>query len=152
MAIKTELLYTKEDILRMYVSHAPFGGNVVGLEAATWRYFGKSPELLSLSESTLLAVLPNAPSYIHTGKNRGLLRNKRNKLLSTLLQNQSIDSIDYELALLEEIPPHPLALPRLAPHLLHKVFKGNPVHKPYHTSIDPDIQRLLIQTANKVQY
>lgn len=72
----------------MYVSHAPFGGNVVGLDAAAWRYFGHSAEDLSWAESAMLAVLPNAPAMIHLSKGRKTLLSKRNRLLKQLLKKR----------------------------------------------------------------
>ena len=68
LATRLEFRASKEEILSMYVSHAPFGGNVVGLDAAAWRYFGHSAEDLSWAEAAMLAVLPNAPSMIHLSK------------------------------------------------------------------------------------
>ena len=49
LATRLEISYSKEEILEMYASHAPFGGNVVGLDAAAWRYYNKPPENLSWS-------------------------------------------------------------------------------------------------------
>lgn len=80
-ATRLEFRTSKEEILSMYVSHAPFGGNVVGLDAAAWRYFGHSAEDLSWAESAMLAVLPNAPAMIHLSKGRKTLLSKRNRLL-----------------------------------------------------------------------
>ncbi len=144
-ATRLEFKKPKAEILRLYASHAPFGGNVVGLESASWRYYYKSPHLLSWSESATLAVLPNAPSLIHLGKNRDALQKKRNRLLHQLLVDQTIDSTTYRLALLEPIPDKPVALPKEAPHLLHRtdLFKHS---SQLHTSIDPDIQK----TVNEV--
>ena len=62
----------------------PFGGNVVGLDAAAWRYYGKRPDLLSWAEAATLAVLPNSPALIHPGRNRKALLEKRNRLLKKL--------------------------------------------------------------------
>jgi penicillin-binding protein 1C len=118
LATRLELRYSKEEILSLYASHAPFGGNVVGLEAACWRYFGRSAESLSWAEASMLAVLPNAPSLIHPGKNRDLLKRKRDKLLERLKQNGIIDDFTCELAKSEALPDAPLALPRYARHLL----------------------------------
>ncbi|HXC03801.1 MAG TPA: transglycosylase domain-containing protein, partial [Bacteroidia bacterium] len=67
MATRLEMRYNKDEIMEMYASNAPFGSNVVGLEAASWRYFGRSPNKLSWAESATLAVLPNAPSLIYPG-------------------------------------------------------------------------------------
>ena len=119
-ATRLELRLSKEEILRMYASHAPFGGNVVGLEAASWRYFGRSAADLSWAEVATLAVLPNAPALIHPGRNRDALTRKRNFLLDKLLEQGTIDSLDWELALAEPIPASPKPIPDLAPHLLER--------------------------------
>ncbi len=113
---------SKEDILCLYASHAPFGGNVVGIDAASWRYFGRPPDQLSWAETATLAVLPNAPSLIHPGKNRSLLIEKRNRLLDKLKENGLIDSLDCVLAKLEGLPDKPFPLPALAPHLMDRVY------------------------------
>ena len=63
-AIKIEALYSKEDILRAYLDHAPYAGNIIGIQAASYRYFGKRPYSLTCAEATLLAVLPNTPGLI----------------------------------------------------------------------------------------
>ncbi len=118
LAWRLSLWYDKETILRWYVSLAPFGGNVVGLTAASWRYYGKSPENLTWAECATLAVLPNAPSLIHINRNRDALLKKRNDLLRRLLADQIIDSLDFESAVLEKLPDRIHALPSEAPHYL----------------------------------
>ncbi|MDO5656456.1 MAG: penicillin-binding protein 1C [Flavobacteriaceae bacterium] len=124
-SLRLEISYSKESILKKYVAHAPFGGNVVGLDAASWRYFGKLPHQLSWSESATLAVLPNAPSIIFPGKNQHKLELKRNGLLKKLKDNNFITEEDYNLALLESLPQKPNALPQMAYHLLHTASQNN---------------------------
>jgi len=139
LAIRMEQQYTKNEILALYASNAPFGGNVVGLDAASWRYFGRSPEDLSWAEASMLAVLPNSPALIHPGKNRALLLEKRNRLLDRLHDLGEMDSISCYLAKLEPLPEKPLPLPAYAPHLLSRVYlnlKGSRVN----TTIDKDLQ------------
>ena len=122
-ATRLEFRASKEEILSMYVSHAPFGGNVVGLDAAAWRYFGHSAEDLSWAESAMLAVLPNAPAMIHLSKGRQMLLSKRNRLLKQLLEKKIIDSSTYELAVTEPLPDEPHPLPQTAPHLVSRFYK-----------------------------
>ena len=117
-AWRAEVRYSKKDILRLYAAHAPFGGNVVGLNAASWRYFHKTPDQLSWAEAATLAVLPNAPGLIHPGRNRDALLQKRNALLQKLAANGVIDDAELSLALEEPISQQPHALPDLAPHVL----------------------------------
>ena len=139
LATRLEFRYSKTKILSLYAAHAPFGGNVVGIDAASWRYFGHSSNHLSWAEAATLAVLPNAPSIIHPAKNREVLTQKRNKLLLHLYQRKLIDVIDYELALSEELPSEPQALPQIAPHLVD-IFYQNRQGEQIVTSLDKSIQ------------
>ena len=122
-ATRLEFRASKEEILSMYISHAPFGGNVVGLDAAAWRYFGHSADDLSWAESAMLAVLPNAPAMIHLSKGRKTLLDKRNRLLKQLLEKKTIDSSTYELAISEPLPDEPHALPHIAPYLVSRFYQ-----------------------------
>lgn len=123
LATRLEFRASKEEILSMYVSHAPFGGNVVGLDAAAWRYFGHPAEELSWAEAAMLAVLPNAPSMIHLSKGRTALLGKRNRLLKRLHEEKIIDDSAYELAISEPLPDEPHPLPQTAPHLVSRFFR-----------------------------
>lgn len=148
LATRLELEYSKEHILRLYASHAPFGGNVVGLEAAAWRYFGMPPSQLSWAETATLAVLPNAPSLIYPGKNQKKLLNKRNRLLHKLWNNNYLDSTTYRLSLLEELPKKPYPLPDASPHLvqyLAKKYKGKRIV----THVDENLQANVNSIVNK---
>ncbi len=125
-ALRLESHFSKNAILRKYASGAPFGGNVVGLAAASWRYFGKDQHALSWAEAATLAVLPNAPALIHPAKNRGKLLVKRNRLLLKLRDIGYLSPEDCERALLEPIPSRPYPMPGLAPHLLARAAKEHP--------------------------
>ncbi|MCK5662087.1 MAG: transglycosylase domain-containing protein, partial [Thiotrichaceae bacterium] len=113
-ALRLETRYSKNEILNLYASHAPFGGNVVGLEAASWRYFGRSPDKLSWAESAMLAVLPNSPAMIHISRKRDKLKAKRDRLLKRMFEQDKISKLDYQLAIAETLPEKPKALPRMA--------------------------------------
>ncbi len=118
LATRLEWRFKKDEILALYLAHAPFGGNVVGLDAAAWRYFARPANELSWAECATLAVLPNAPGLINPGRNRALLQAKRNRLLKLLMADGYLAKNDYDLALLEPLPEKPQAIPNLAPHLL----------------------------------
>ena len=123
-AVRLECSYSKKEIMALYASNAPFGSNVVGLDAASWRYYGRSPDKLSWGETAALAVLPNSPALVHPGKNRDVLLKKRNELLDKLVANNTIDRTGCDLAKLEPLPGEPVALPQFAPHLLQR-FKDD---------------------------
>ena len=147
LAVRLELRYSKDEILQLYTSHAPFGGNVVGLEAASWRYYKKHPSKLSTSEACMLAVLPNAPSLIHISKNRPKLLEKRNRLLSKMKNHGLIGESDLDLYLLERIPDKPYPLPSNARHLLEYVHKTKP-ETITNCTVDSDIQIMANEIAN----
>lgn len=145
MALRLECSYSKDEIMALYASQAPFGNNVVGLDAAAWRYFGKSAAQLSWGETAVLAVLPNSPSLVHLSRNRDVLMKKRNRLLEKLFRSGEIDSTTCELAKAEPLPGKPLPLPRLAPHLLVRTYLENFKNKSgtstvTRSSIDKELQ------------
>lgn len=140
LATRLELGTSKENILKLYASHAPFGGNVVGIDMASWRYFGVPAYQLSWAENATLAVLPNAPALIYPGKNQDQLLQKRNRLLQTLLQEHTIDSLTYELSVEETLPQKPYFLPQTAPHLLEKITKEKDGQR-VQTTIDITLQK-----------
>ena len=148
LATRLEFGYSKEEILKLYASHAPFGGNVVGLEMASWRYFGLPTYQLSWAESATLAVLPNAPSLIYPGKNQERLKQKRNRLLKKVFQKKIIDSLTYVLAIEEPLPQKPYDLPFIAPHFVQnvaKTFKGKRIH----SSLDYYLQQQVNTIVNQ---
>ncbi len=126
LALRLEMGYSKDKILSLYSSYAPFGGNVVGLEAASWRYFGRQQDDLSWAEATTLAVLPNAPGLIHPSRNRAELKRKRDDLLQKLFQNNIIDKFTLDAALQEPLLAKPKALPQIAPHFVEFVHQNHP--------------------------
>ncbi|MCE3260253.1 MAG: pbpC, partial [Bacteroidetes bacterium] len=149
LAVRIELSYKKSSILNYYASNAPFGSNVVGLQAASWRYFGRSPETLSWAESALLAVLPNAPSLIYPGKNHDRLIAKRDRLLKKLYTKKIIDESTYKLALQEQLPEKPYPIPQIAPHLLTRVIHDKGPGKLYRSTINMNLQLQADQLLNK---
>ena len=153
LALRLELSMSKKEILALFASHAPFGGNVVGIDAASWRYFGCDPDQLSWAECAMLAVLPNSPSLIHPGKNRETLKLKRDALLDKLEEKGVLDSMTCSLAKEEPLPPRPLSIPNLAPHLASRI--GNRQNTPsddqfrFRTTLDKSIQTRSVEIINR---
>lgn len=140
LALRIELRHDKDEILRIYASNAPFGSNVVGLEAAAWRWFGRDAWHLSWAESATLAVLPNAPTRMNPGRGREALQNKRDRLLTRLLEIGRIDSMEWSLATAEPLPDAPLPLPRSAPHLLATLQQRGLRGTRIHSTLDGHLQ------------
>lgn len=148
MALRIEQRYSKREILAIYAANAPFGGNVVGLEAAAWRYFGRSAERLSWAETCTLAVLPNSPALIHPGRNRTKLKEKRDRLLKKLHEQGVISALDLKLSVREPLPLQPLPLPQTAPHLLETLKVRAPQTYRFETSLDARLQMTATQIVH----
>ena len=149
LTLKIELAYSKAEILELYAAHAPFGGNVVGLDAASWRYFNRPSSQLSWAEAASLAVLPNAPSLVRPGKNHDQFLSKRNRLLQKLVEKNVIDKTTYDLAISEALPGKPHELPRHAVHLLNRSISEKQNQKRLRTTLDLSLQLRVNEIVNQ---
>jgi penicillin-binding protein 1C len=149
-ALKLELFRSKKKILVLYAANAPFGGNTTGLEAAAWRYNGRSIYDLSWAEAATLAVLPNAPSLIYPGRRTELLKRKRDELLMMLEKRGKIDSITCSLAMSEPLPGAPVPMPSLAPHLTDRLWLDKPGER-IRTTVDAVMQKEVSALVNSHQ-
>lgn len=147
-AVCFELRFSKRHILELYAANAPFGGNVVGLEAASWRYFNRPPESLSWAEAATLAVLPNQPALVYPGARSERLLAKRNMLLARLRAKNALSAEEYERALLEPLPQKPYPLPSLSRHYLEylkrtakKDAHGRALQTKFYTPLRAELQQ-----------
>lgn len=145
-ALKLEFALEKDEILRLYLNNAPYGGNLVGFSSAILFYFDKNPKDLSWSEAALLAVLPNAPGLMNLEKNKIKLKAKRDALLQKLCEKGYFDKDILTLALAEPLPSFK---PRrnLAPHLALRLL--NDTQKQAVSSIDKNLQSKFEQKAKE---
>lgn len=140
LALRLELWHRKETILGLWSANAPFGGNVVGLEAAAWRWYGTPPEDLTWGQCATLAALPNAPSrLLGTPRGRTALVQRRDAILSRLRIEGALDSTEWSLARNEPLPDRPRPLPRLARHALATIDRVSPGAR-WTTTLDLDLQ------------
>lgn len=142
MALKYELFHSKEEILSTYLRYAPYGGNIIGYEAASWKYFKKKPEALSWAEASVLAVLPNSPSSMYPGRNKALLKSKRNRLLKKLYLRKIISHNSFELASQEPIPDKVHPYGQYAHHLTQNLLDDNKGRR-VDTCIDIETQKIV---------
>lgn len=140
LATRLELRYRKSSILNLYASHAPFGGNTVGLNAASWRYFQRPPENLSWAESALLAILPNQPSLLYPGKRNERLKAKRDRLLDRIYAAGYMDQTSLALSKAEPLPDGPKNLPQKADHFLNYLVNKGQRGSVTNASIDGFLQ------------
>ena len=138
-AVHLERLYTKEEILKLYFEIAPYGGNIHGVKAASLRYFQKHPKDLSLSECTLLAGLPQSPSYLRPDRYSTRAETRRNRVLSSMLKNGYIANEQYENEIHEPViagnHPFPFEAAHFARFVKNKFEESQLV-----TTLDSNIQ------------
>lgn len=145
-AVKLENSLEKDEILRLYLNNAPYGGNLVGFSSAILFYFDKNPKDLSWSEAALLAVLPNAPGLMNLEKNKTKLKEKRNKLLRKLYDKGYFDEDILTLALSEPLPEFKTRK-NVAPHLALQLL--NDTQKQAISSLDKNLQSKFEQKAKE---
>ncbi len=146
-AIKLEIKFSKREILSLYLNNAPYGGNIIGIRAASYKYFGREPAQLSWAEAALLAVLPNAPGQLSPGKNQQLLINKRNLLLQKLKEHGYLDELTCRLSCQEPAPDTSLTLPCEAPHFTRLAAEKEDSPEIL-TTLDLELQNLVEQSIS----
>ncbi len=146
-AVKLEILYSKQEILRMYLERAPYGGNVIGFKAASLKYYRKLPFELSWGEAATLAVLPNAPGLITPGKNHSILVAKRNSLLRRLHESGKLDESELHIAESEPVPVESAVFKIKAPHFTRYVKNNSPDQDVIKTTLDSHLQSLAENTV-----
>ncbi len=134
-AIQLELHYSKDEILQMYVSLVPYSSNIEGLKSASYLFFQKSPEVLSLAEIVTLTIIPNRPSSLRLGVNNALIVQERNRWLKQYEEAGVFSSEEIADALLEPLDVSRHAAPKLAPHLSIRLHKTHPEQAILHTHI-----------------
>lgn len=140
-AFQLEFQYSKKEILELYFNLIPYGGNIEGVKAASYLYFGKSPQVLSLSEITCLCIIPNNPTHLRLGKNNLRIQKKRNNWLNTFLEDEIFEEKTIKDALSEKITAHRRNAPKEIPHLAYRLKKKHPNKNIIFTEIDLSIQK-----------
>ncbi|EAH4571639.1 penicillin-binding protein 1C [Campylobacter lari] len=147
-AVALESAYEKDEILKLYLNNAPYGGNLVGVASAGLFYFEKDLKDLTWSEAALLAVLPNNPGLINLEKNKDKLLKKRNDLLDRLFEKGYFSKDILTLAKTEKLPSFK-ARKNLAPHLARRLLADK---EKIISSIEKKIQIKFEEKAKEYSY
>tara|TARA_R110002124_G_scaffold73414_3_gene196979 strand:- start:86 stop:2158 length:2073 start_codon:yes stop_codon:yes gene_type:complete len=142
-ARRLETRLSKQEILTLYLNHAPYGGNLEGVRAASWAYFGKEPGWLNLAEIALLIALPQAPEARRPDRFAQAARMARGRVLQRLAANGLISVEDAERASAAAIPDRRKPFPMLAPHLAEELQSADDAGQIIQTSIDFELQASL---------
>ena len=139
-AFQLEARYSKDQIMAMYLTLAPFGGNIEGVAAASQLYFGKRPAHLTAGEAALLVALPQSPTQLRPDRNEDRARAARDKVLSRLVEAGVLDGEDARVARLEPMPTARHDAPFLSPHLARNLKRDNPGRSLLTTTVDGYLQ------------
>ena len=142
-ALQLEAHLSKPEILALYLNHAPFGGTIEGVEAASWAYLGKPASQLSHAEAALLAVLPQSPSRLRPDRHPEAAQRARDKLLRRMAAQGFWSRGQVRDAMVEPVVARRMAPPMLAPLLAERLRAQHPGQARIHSGIDANLQRLL---------
>jgi penicillin-binding protein 1C len=142
-ALQLEAHLSKREILTLYLNHAPFGGTIEGVEAASWAYLGKPAARLSRAEAALLAVLPQAPSRLRPDRNADAARRSRDKVLDRMAELKTWTLAEVHDARIESVAARALQPPLTAALLAERLRAERPAARRITTTIDAELQRAL---------
>jgi penicillin-binding protein 1C len=139
-AMQLEERYSKDQILSIYLTLAPEGGNLEGIRAASLSYFGKEPAALDLSEAALLVALPQSPARLRPDRHGLAAIAGRNKVLARMVDEGIVTKSDAAVAEREGVPSLRLAMPVVAPHLSARLARANRNSSRIVTTLDASLQ------------
>ncbi len=154
-AVQLEYQFSKNEILEMYINLLPYGGNIEGVGSATYIYFGKSPQDLSLSECVTLSIIPNKPSSLNIKKNQAAIQEAKNKWIRKLSPFLNLSKSIIDDALLEPMSIQYYPMPKTAPQFCNRLLASNTELSKYYSTISypyqVQVQLLLNQYVEKLK-
>ncbi|WP_439816831.1 penicillin-binding protein 1C [Zavarzinia sp. CC-PAN008] len=150
-ALQLEWHLGKERVLDLYLTLAPFGGNLEGVRAASLFYFGKEPRVLTDAEAALLVSLPQSPERRRPDRFPDVARAERDRLLARLAEDGALNAAAAREAMQEPVPTARLVAPLLAPHLAERLRRDDPTAERIATTIEPKLQAALQALAARTQ-
>ncbi len=146
-ALQLEQRLSKQEILRLYLRMAPFGGNIEGVRAAALAYFGKEPRRLSIGEAALLVAIPQSPEARRPDRSVAAATRARARVLDRAVSAGIITSAEASRAKSEPVPSARTEFPRLAPHLAEAEVASAPATPIHRLTLDAQVQAQLEDLA-----
>ena len=141
---------SKDQILQLYMHLAPFGGNLEGVRAASFAYFGKEPRSLTPAQAALLVALPQAPESRRPDRAHTRAISARERVLARALRDGIVPGHMADGALTEPVPHDRHPFPALAPHLADRARSEDPMAPRHHLTLKAGLQRSLEALARDV--
>ena len=148
-AIEIERALSKDEILALYLSLAPYGGNLEGVRAASLAYFGKEPRRLTLGEAAMLVGLPQSPEQRRPDRSTAAARNARDRVLDRVAAAGIVPFDEIERAKREPVPDGRKPMPTLAPHAADAAVAAAPDQRVHRLTIEAALQRNLEELARE---
>jgi penicillin-binding protein 1C len=148
-AIQLEARLSKQEILELYLTLAPFGGNLEGVRAASHAYFGKEPGRLTIGEAALLVALPQSPEVRRPDRAADIAMRARNRVIDRMFAANIITVAEANRAREEAVPRQRRELPQLAPHAAEAAVAAFPKQRLHQLAIDATIQKRLEELARE---
>jgi penicillin-binding protein 1C len=148
-ALEIERSLSKDEILTLYLSLAPYGGNLEGVRAAALAYFGKEPRRLTLGEAALLVALPQSPEQRRPDRSIEAARNARDRVLDRVAAAGAVPLDEVARAKHEPVPDGRRPMPMLAPHAADAVVAAVPDRDLHRLTIDATLQKNLEELARE---
>lgn len=143
VAMALERRLTKDQILTLYLTHAPYGGNLEGVRAATLAWFGKEPNRLTPAEAALLVALPQSPETRRPDRFASHAQSARNRVLARMQTQGLIKADEAQVAMAAELPDQMRGFPQLAAHLADRRRSDNRPARRHDLTVDARVQAAL---------
>ncbi len=151
VALALERRFTKHQILTLYLTHAPYGGNLEGVRAGARAWFGKDPVRLTPAQAALLVALPQSPEARRPDRHPRAARTARDRVLQRMARQGELTQQEARAAQTDAVPARMRSFPRLAPHLTERTRQMLPQAGPHDLTLDAGLQArlepLVAQTA-----
>ena len=140
LALALERQLSKRQILALYLTHAPYGGNLEGIRAASYAWFGKGPNRLTPSQAALLIALPQSPERRRPDRGAAAAGHARDRVLARLLQAGLLGEAEVAVAQQAPLPDGMQRFARLAPHLSDRMVAAHPGRSRLSLTLDAELQ------------
>ena len=148
-ALQIERRMSKDQILSLYLTLAPYGGNLEGVRAASLVWFGREPRKLTLSQSALLVALPQSPESRRPDRHQAQARLARDRVLARMRDAGLIPASEIARASGASVPDRRMAMPDLAAHLADLALRAHAEPGPVRLTLDGGVQDRLEQLARE---
>ncbi len=148
-AFQLEFVLSKDEILSLYLTLAPYGGNLEGIRAASLAYFGKEPRRLSVGEAALLVALPQSPERRRPDRSAAAARAARDRVLDRAAAAGVVPLDEIARARTEGVPFARRELPVLAPHAADQAIAAEASSRIHRLTLDLNLQKTLEDLARE---